>query len=292
MKNKDETQRIYLKYGRHPEIRAVTTQGGTLATEKITDRIHEYARKYWPAAGHVMTDFLDTLKGKISYLKSGITVNWTDEGGVSNETAAEMGGANFYLHKFKAIIKVSEEVVLDSYFDIEEFLAREFGYGLGKILEKMYINGQGTDGPTGFLKNCKKVQATGAAATYNNIKAVFDNIDTDYLSNSVWLVNKDFFSDLAEAADNNGKPIIKLSDNSDYDNIGGFILGRPCYITLMPEDMPIALGDFTNYNAVSKMPVIQRLNEKYANKGIIGYVMSNYIDGKLLIADSVVALEV
>ena len=129
--------------------------------------------------------------------------------------------------------------------------------------------------------------------SYADIKALYVELDIKYLSNSAWLINKDLFSYLAGAADNNGNPIFMFNNTgTDTKSPAGYLLGRPCYVSYMPDDTPLAFGDFNNYKIIHKMPVIQRINEKFSKDGVIGFIMRGFVDAKLLLNDSVIALEV
>jgi HK97 family phage major capsid protein len=76
----------------------------------------------------------------------------------------------------------------------------------------------------------------------------------------------------------------------------GSILGKNVVLSdLMPDvgsdKKPIALGDFKYYRILDREGFqIQRLNERYAEFGMIGFRGWQRTDGKLLISEAVKAL--
>ena len=283
----EEVLKTYFRTGKHPEIRAINTQGGALLPLSMAEKIHERASILYPLTKLSPTNFVNSNKVKVPYQKSGITLSWLEEGESIPSTSMEMGGLIFRLNKTAASFKVSEETFADSAFDIESLLVETFANDLGKALEDVYINGDGIGKPTGFLDNCTKINAAGAAVTYTDIKRLFDTLALEYASNGAWLINKALFTTLA--ADDT---IIELNDSPEPGSPCGYILSRPCYISFMPEDYPIAIGDFSNYRVLQTIPIVQRLYEKYSNSGFAAFLMKGFIDGHLLKPDSVIALEV
>ena len=282
----------YLRTGQHPGIRAINSQGGALLPLTMAEKIHERASVLYPLTGLLSMDFVNSNKVNIPFYKSGVSLSWLEEGTPYTPTSMEMDGVLFRLKKTAASFKVSEETILDSAFDIEGLLVETFAHDLGQQLEDVYINGDGIGKPAGFLDNCTKIPAAGAALTYTDVKALFDTLGIEYMANSAWLIAKETFSLLSETTTTGGNPVIQLNDSQEPGAPGGYILSRPCYITAMPTDYPLAFGAFNNYKVLQTIPVVQRLHEKYANTGYTGFLMRGFIDGHLLKPESVIALSV
>ena len=162
MQKSEKNFNTYMRTGKHPDLRALDTQGGVMVPVSMADKIHEFSSEYWPLTSLASKDLVsDTAKMNLPYFKSGITLNWLDEGGSHNETAASIDGAMFKLHKYGVMFKITEEVVFECYYNIDDFIADILGRGLGEILEESYINGQGVNGPRGFLCDCKNYRQQG-----------------------------------------------------------------------------------------------------------------------------------
>lgn len=71
------------------------------------------------------------------------------------------------------------------------------------------------------------------------------------------------------------------------------LLGRPVYIsTLMPEKAPdnvaIAFGDFGYYWIGERGNMsVKRLNEKYADTGMVGFRVTHRVDSKLVLPEAI-----
>jgi len=74
-------------------------------------------------ANVITTSFGDK---KIPVSASHGTAAWTDEGDAYNESDDTFGIVTLGAHKLTTIIKVSEELINDSVFNIESYIAREF----------------------------------------------------------------------------------------------------------------------------------------------------------------------
>ena len=55
-------------------------------------------------------------------------------------------------YKVATMIKVSEELLNDSYFDIESYVSDQFGTRIGDAEETAFLTGNGSSKPTGILK--------------------------------------------------------------------------------------------------------------------------------------------
>lgn len=51
------------------------------------------------------------------------------------------------------MIKVFEELLADSIFDIESYVSEQFGKRIGDAEEQAFLTGNGTGKPTGILGN-------------------------------------------------------------------------------------------------------------------------------------------
>jgi HK97 family phage major capsid protein len=279
----------YLRTGQNRYIRSINSQGGALLPIGIAQKIHEAMAAIWPLLSLVSWETVSHLKIKVPYKKSDIQVNWLDEGETYSEAELGLGGFMAKLKKYGALVKVSEEVIADSVFNLEEFIINSFGRGQGEEFEKVFINGDGVGKPRGFLLDCENIPATGAAITYDDIKEVFSGLKESYFGNAVWLVNKNAFLALLELADENDNRI--LIPRSGGEDVDGFLLGKPCYITMLPENKPVSFGDFSNYQVIEHLPIIQRLGEAYSEDGLIGFILKGFMDAKLLKDDAVITLE-
>jgi len=210
----------------------------------------------------------------------------------SDETFSEV---TLSAYKATALIKVSEELLNDSVFPIESFLATEFGRRLGKLEEEAFVNGSGSGQPTGVVGGSTLGTTANAtnAITSDELTDLHYSLGRAYRSRASWLM-----------ADSTVKMIRKLKTGVSSDNTylwqAGLqagepdqIFGRPVYVS---EYMPAAttglkailFGDFSYYYIGDRDAMsMQRLVELYAANGQIGFRQFKRTDGKLALATAV-----
>ena len=95
---------------------------------------------------------------KIPVVASKGSASWVDEEGVIPESDDAFGQVVIGAYKLATMIKISEELLNDSIFNLEQYIAREFARRIGAKEEEAFFVGNGTGKPTGIFN------ATGGAA--------------------------------------------------------------------------------------------------------------------------------
>ena len=93
-----------------------------------------------------LTTIITSANGdkKIPVVASHGEAVWTDEGSEYTESDDEFGTVSLGAHKLSTIIKVSEELLNDSAFNLETYISSEFARRMGAAEELAFINGNGT----------------------------------------------------------------------------------------------------------------------------------------------------
>jgi HK97 family phage major capsid protein len=207
----------------------------------------------------------------------------------SDETFSEV---TLSAYKGTALIKVSEELLNDSAFPIESFLAKEFGRRLGKLEEEAFINGSGSGQPTGLFggSTLGTTAAATNAITADELTDLYHSLGRAYRSRAVFVM-----------ADSTFKLIRKLKTGVSGDNTylwqAGLAAGEPDTLfgrpVLVSEFAPaattglkaIVFGDLSYYYIGDRQAMsMQRLNELYAANGQVGFRQFKRTDGKLALA--------
>ena len=262
---------------------------GALLPQKMLEIIHDIEGVY-PLHKLIEKKSVSTKNHKAAWTKTDPALNWVSEGSTIPETVAEFAGAVFNLHKLSVTLKMSEELLMDSEFDLEQYLGDAFGRALGENLESAFINGDGTDKPLGFLQSCDTIPSAAANIGYSDIQGLYSRLSMKYAHRAAWLVNNKTLSAIARLSDN-GCPLFQSTVPKELGNAIGNVLGAPVYLADMPDSKPVAFGDFTQYVCLEGTPSIQRLDEPYSETGLIAFVYRQAIDAKLLRSDAVLALE-
>lgn len=240
----------------------------------------------------------DSGERKIPVVATKGTASWLDEEAAFTESDDTFGQVSIGAYKLGTIIKVSEELLNDSVFDMPAYIAKEFARRIGAAEEAAFFTGDGTNKPTGILAASGGAKNGVTAAGTDKITAdelidLFYALRAPYRRNAVWLLN-----------DSTVKAIRKLKNTTgDYlwqpSLVAGTpdtILGRPVYTSsCMPElatgKKPIAFGDLGYYWIADRQGrSFKRLNELYAANGQVGFLSSERVDGKLILPEAVQTL--
>lgn len=236
---------------------------------------------------------------KIPVVATKGTASWIDEEGAYPESDDSFGQVSIGAYKLGTMIKVSEELLNDSVFDLEGYISREFARRIGAREEEAFFTGDGTGKPTGILAAAGGadigVTAAGAVAiTADELIDLFYSLKSPYRKNAVWLLNDSTVKAVRKLKDNQGQYLWQPSLTAGTPDM---ILGRPVRTsTYMPAvaagEKSVAFGDFGYYWIADRQGrSFKRLNELYAATGQVGFLASQRVDGKLILPEAVKVLQ-
>lgn len=235
---------------------------------------------------------------KIPVVASEGTAAWLDEEAAYTESNTQFSQVSLSAHKLGTLIKVSEELLNDSAFDLMSYLAGELGRRLGNAEEKAFLTGTGTNQPTGILNDTNGASAGSTAAkadvlTFDDLIDLFYSLKTPYRQNAVFLMSDDTVKNIRKLKDKNDQYIWQPSTQAGQPDR---ILNRPVYTspympTLAASAKPILFGDFNYYWIADRQGrTFKRLNELYAVNGQVGFLGSQRVDAKLILPEAVKTL--
>ncbi len=223
---------------------------------------------------------------------------WTAENAAFTESNPTFGQKQIDAFKLTDLIRVSVELLQDSEFDLEDYIANEFSRAFGAAEEEAFCVGTGTNQPTGiFTANGGTVGVTAASATAITVDEVISLVyalKSPYRRNAKFLMNDATVSFLRKLKDNNGAYLWQPSVQAGQpDKLLGYDLYTSPYVpTVASGALAIAFGDFQNYWIGDRAGrTVQRLNELYATNGQIGYVATERVDGKVILPEGIQLLK-
>lgn len=236
---------------------------------------------------------------KIPIVTAHGTASWVDEEDPIPTSDETFGQISIGAHKVATMIKVSDELLQDSVFNLESYIAAEFARRIGAAEEEAFITGNGTGKPTGLLHATNGagtgVTTIGNTPTADEIFDLVHSIKSVYRRKAVFLLN-----------DSTLKAIRKLKDGQgQYLWQPGLKEGQPDMLlnyriatsSFMPEiaagNKVILFGDFKSYWIADRQGrSFQRLNELYAATGQVGFRATQRVDGRLVLAEAMKCLAV
>ncbi len=221
---------------------------------------------------------------------------WLDEGAAYPESDIAFGVGMLEAWKLGRIMKVSEELLQDSGVNLESEIARIFGITFGTAEEAAFITGNGTKKPTGITVSAKvgKIAASPNAFTYDEIIDLVHSVRAVYRQGASFLAKDSTVAMLRKLKSTDGIPLWQPSLQAGVaDSFLGYrVHTSEAMPAVAPDNKSIAFGDFKQYRIADRGGIaMQRLNEKYADTGHVGFRMRKRTDGKLLVTEAVKTLQ-
>ena len=236
---------------------------------------------------------------KIPVVASKGTASWIDEEGAIPESDDSFGQVSIGAYKLGTMIKVSEELLNDSVFNLETYIAKEFARRIGNKEEDAFFTGDGSGKPTGLLAATGGAQigvtaASATAITIDEILDLFYSLKSPYRNKSVFVMNDATIKAIRKLKDGQGQYIWQPSLQAGTPDT---ILNRPVHTSAYVPNIAasaksIIFGDFGYYWVADRQGrVFKRLNELYAATGQVGFVATQRVDGKLILPEAIKVLQ-
>ena len=226
------------------------------------------------------------------------TASWIDEEGAYLESDDSFGQVSIGAYKVGTMIKVSEELLNDSVFDLEAYISREFARRIGAKEEEAFFTGDGSGKPLGVLAATGGAEtgvtaASATAITADELIDLFYSLKAPYRRNAVWVLNDSTIKAIRKLKDNQGQYLWQPSLTAGAPDL---LLGKPvrtsAYMPAIAADAKtVAFGDFSYYWIADRQGrSFKRLNELYAATGQVGFLASQRVDGKLVLPEAIKVL--
>ena len=236
---------------------------------------------------------------KIPVVASKGSASWVDEEGAYQESDDAFSQVSIGAYKLGTMIKVSEELLADSVFDLEAYISKEFARRIGAREEESFFNGDGKGKPLGILAATggAEVGVTAASATAITADEVIDlfySLKAPYRKNAVWLLNDATVKQIRKLKDSTGQYLWQPSLVAGTPDT---ILGRPVKTsafmhTAAAGAKTIAFGDFKYYWIADRQGrTFKKLSELFAATGQVGFMGTQRVDGKLILPEAIKVLQ-
>ena len=231
---------------------------------------------------------------KIPVAATHSVANWTAENGAYTESDPTFNQKTIDAYKLTDLVKVSIELLDDSMFDLEDYIAKEFARAFGIAEETAFCVGDGSGQPTGlFTANGADVGVTAAGATAitaDELISLVYALKSPYRKNAKFLMNDSTVAAIRKLKDGNGNYLWQPALTAGQpDKLMGYELYTSPYVpTLAAGAYTVAFGDFNSYwIADRKGRTVQRLNELYSTNGQVGFVATERVDGKIILPEGI-----
>ena len=277
----------------------VDSEGGYLVPDEFEHTLVQALEQENIVREHAHVFTTSSGNHKIPVVTSKGTASWIDEEGAIPESDDVFGQQMIGAHKVGTLIKVSEELLNDSAFDLEGYFASEFARRIGNKEEDAFFNGDGAGKPLGILAATGGAQvgvtaASATAVTADEIIDLFYSLEAPYRKNAIWVLNDASIAAIRKLKDNNGQYLWQPAlHEGTYDTLlGKRIFTSPFVPEMKSGKKSVIFGDLSFYWIGDRQGItFKRLNERYADTGQIGFIATKRLDGKLILPEAVKVLQ-
>lgn len=224
---------------------------------------------------------------------------WIDEGGQLTFGNATFDQINLDAHKLHVAVKVTEELLYDNVFNLENYILDKFARALANAEEDAFLNGDGIGKPTGIFHPTEggEIGVTAAglkAITADEVLDLIYSLKRPYRKNAVFITNDATLALLRKLKDGNGAYIWQPSYQAgEPDTLLGYKVYTSAYVPTVAAGNPvIAFGDFSYYNIGDRgSRSFAELKELFAGNGMVGFVAKERVDGRLILPEAVKILK-
>lgn len=290
---------------------AVAADGGYLVDPQTSEAVQSVLRGAASLRAVASVVNVEASSYDVLVDHSDAGVGWADETSASAETGTpQVDRISIALHELSALPKVSQRLLDDSAFDIENWLAGKIAEKFARAESAAFVSGDGVDKPKGFLTYSS---AANGSETWGEIGHVLSGADGDfdaiapadaivdlvyalearYRANAVFVMNSKTAGAVRKLKDGDGRFL--WSD--------GYAAGEPSllmgYKVLICEDMPdiaswapaIAFGDFAAGYTIAERPDLRVLRDPFSAKPNVLFYATKRVGGDVTVFNAIKLLK-
>ena len=221
---------------------------------------------------------------------------WVEEGGALTFGDATFDQKLLDAHKLHVAIKITEELLADNAFQLEDYIIAQFGKAIANAEEDAFLNGNGEGKPTGLFADAQVGVTIGTVEIEaDDVIDLIYKLKRPYRKKASFITNDSTLAVLRKLKDENGNYLWQPSlQNGEPDRILGYAIRTSQFAPkLAAGKAALAFGDFSYYNIGDRgQRTLQVLKELFAGNGMVGYVMKERVDGLLVLPEAVQLLKV
>lgn len=269
----------------------VDADGGYLVPEEYDSRLIQ-ALEDENIMRKLATRISTSGEHKINIAATKPAAAWIEEGGALTFGDATFDQVLLDAHKLHVAIKVTEELLYDNAFGLENYIIDQFGKALANAEEDAFLNGTGVGQPLGLFAETGggTVAKTVSALTADEIINLVYALKRAYRKDASFIINDQLIAQIRTLKDNNGAYMWQPSYQFDEPDK---LLGYDVHTSQFAPVDAIAFGDYSYYNIGDRgTRSFKQLTELFAGNGMLGYVAKERVDGKLILPEAVQILKI
>jgi len=273
------------------------TANGSVIPDEFLKELQETILEFGVISGscrHITTED----NGQLSIPVIDDTANagqWTAESGAITKADFTTTSITLDAHKVTTGIQVSAELIEDTFFDLESYLAKAFGTRLARTMEAAYISGDGTAKPMGILEDTSTKNFPSAAAgvvdSTDLLTAIYELQPTSRVG-AVINVSDDLMKDLSLEVDTTGRPLLQSQAGATpADPVRTTLGGYPIVVNYQLPDVAVGsesafIGNPSNY-MIRNVRNVKFTRDEYTDMGtdMVNFYATARVDGAVVSAN-------
>lgn len=275
-------------------------QGGYLVPTELDEKIvaHLEEENVMRQLCRVITTQSDH---KIDIVASKPAATWTAEGASVNFSNEEFGQIVLEAFKLTCAIKISNELLQDSFYDIESHIIEQFTNAIANAEEQAFILGDGNGKPTGLLTSVDEMEdaiitTSAPEITCDDLISLEYALPRAYRKNAVFLTNDATLAQIRRLKDSTENFIWtpSLAEGEPARLLGYSIYTTPFMPPARSGAIGIIFGDLRAAYCIADRGnrTFQPLTERFADEDCVAFIMRQRCDGKLVDGHAVKALRI
>lgn len=187
----------------------VDSQGGFLLPSSMNDQIVTKLDEINPVRA-VARVIQTESQYQIPITLNQPTAQWLSEGATIDLQGGSFEQVTLGAFKLCAGVKISNELLQDSFYNLEEFFTEEFAKSFATAEESAFVSGNGVTEPQGFLTGLTAATDTASASTTAGASLVIDDLintvyslQRAYRTGACWLMHDSTIQAIRKIKDSN-----------------------------------------------------------------------------------------
>lgn len=251
--------------------------GGYVTAPEYSTTIIEKISEFSPMRSLASVMSIGGTEIYLPKLDEDLNGSWVTETGKRSESEPTFDQQNIKVFEHAVIVPVSQQLLEDSFIDLQSYIAGKIGQQFGKAENSAYLIGDGNGKPTGLLKNPDIYEHVSAKADGSDIIdsliQLFYALPSAYAAQSSWLMNRKTMARIRGSLDTTNRLIW---GDSLATGQPATLLGRPVVEAVDMADFgadafPIAFGDYKSAYQIVDRVGVQIMRDDYtgADNGIV-----------------------
>ncbi len=280
------------------------TTGGYLAPSEYVREIIKGVTEYSPLRDVARVMQTSNRAVEVPTRDGTFSAQWVSEDESRSETTGlKWGMEEVPTHELEALVKISQQNLEDSVFDLEAELSQEFTEQFGVAEGKAFITGDAVGKPEGLTNSDAKTVQPGNS-TSGDLDDADDLIDTfyslksPYTDNATWIFNRKTLKKIRKLKDTG-------SGSNQYVWQPGLAGGQPATIMGQPylqckdmEDpgssgnLAVGIGDFgRGYLIVDKLQM-SVMRDPYSSKPFVEFEARKRVGGQVVLPEAIYLMKI